>query len=179
MTVSTPVTAPSSADVQSILDSLRRMVRGLRGAAQSSERAVGISGAQLFVLEELARAPAASLNELAGRTLTHKSSLSVVVARLVERGLVQRTPSRDDRRSAALYLTARGRKALEKSSASPQARMITALRQLSAAEVAAFAVLFEKLNHELNFDVLEPTMLFEKDASPQQRRVEDERGGGS
>jgi DNA-binding MarR family transcriptional regulator len=163
MPLSLAVTLPSAADVAAVLDALRRTVRGLRGAAQVSEKTLGVSGAQHFVLEELARAPAMSLTDLSARTLTHKSSLSVVVARLVDRGFVRRVPSRDDRRSAALYLTPAGSRALHRAPPSLQARLIAALGRLSAAEVAAFSVLFEKLNHELEFDLLEPTMLFEKD----------------
>lgn len=165
---------PSAEDIASILDSLRRTVRGFRGAARAAEERLGISGAQHFVLEELARAPAGSLNELSDRTLTHKSSLSVVVARLVERGFVRRAPSKQDRRVSALYLTAAGRRALGGAPPSGQARMIEALRRLLPAEVAAFAVLFERVTRELGFGSLEPTMLFEKDAPPRRgRRVDD------
>jgi DNA-binding MarR family transcriptional regulator len=156
---------PAAADIAAVLDSLRRTVRGFRGIAQTVEQTLGVSGAQHFVLEELAREPAASLNELSERTLTHKSSLSVVITRLVDRGYVRRVPSRDDRRSAALYITARGRQALKRSPPSGQALMIRALRGMSGAEVAAFAVLFEKVTRELGFGALEPTMLFEKDPS--------------
>src|ERR671938_1731164 len=68
------------------LDAIRRLVRGLRLAARASEREAGLSAAQLFVLQQLAESPAESINELAARTLTHQSSVSVVVRRLVERG---------------------------------------------------------------------------------------------
>lgn len=161
--------------IASILDSLRRTIRGFRALAQRAEATMRLSGAQHFVLEHLAQGPVATLNELATRTLTHKSSLSVVVARLVERGYVVRTASRHDRRRAGFALTAAGRRALRRAPASAQQRMISALGRLGAGDAASFARLFARVNRELGFDVLAPTMIFEKDPragrSPRGRRT--------
>jgi DNA-binding MarR family transcriptional regulator len=60
--------------------SLRKIVRFLRLADRAAEAAVGLSAAQLFVLQTLASQPAASLAEVADRTLTDQSSVSTVVA---------------------------------------------------------------------------------------------------
>ena len=86
-------------DSQRILDSIRRLVRMLRVSDRQAQAELGVSGAQLFVLTELGKTPALSLNELAARTLTDQSSVSVVVTRLVDAGLVTR--DRDDARCAA------------------------------------------------------------------------------
>lgn len=151
------------AAIASILDSLRRTIRGFRAASQRAERSLRISGAQHFVLERLAAGPAASLNDLAARTLTHKSSLSVVVASLVERGYVRRRPSPVDRRSAGFALTARGRALLRRAPPSAKARMIAALRALDPRETATLATLFEQATRALGFGTLPPTMIFENE----------------
>jgi len=57
----------NSSDAQVALDSLRRIVRSLREAARLAERRFGLSGAQLFVLHEVAKTPEISLKELAER----------------------------------------------------------------------------------------------------------------
>ena len=62
------------------------------------------------MLQQLAAAPAKSVNELADRTYTHQSSVSVVVRRLVEQGLVARRRASDDGRRRELSLTAAGRR---------------------------------------------------------------------
>ncbi|HEX3158563.1 MAG TPA: MarR family transcriptional regulator, partial [Gemmatimonadaceae bacterium] len=90
------------------MTALRRLVRTLRLSASAIERDIGVSGAQLFVLRQLQQRPAASLNELAERTLTHQSSVSTVVRRLAERGLVARSPAADDARRLEIALTAQG-----------------------------------------------------------------------
>src|SRR5688572_30259953 len=46
-----------------VLEALRRIIRTLRVSAGEAERRTGVSTAQLFVLQQLAQAPAASLNE--------------------------------------------------------------------------------------------------------------------
>jgi len=144
-----------------VLNSLRRVVRAFRAWAQAVEETLAISGAQHFVLEQLAHAPAASLNDLAARTHTHKSSVSVVVARLVERGFVRRTASPADRRLVALSLTAAGRRALSRVPFSAQSRLVAALERLPPRHLAAFATDFERFTRELGIHEMEPTLMFE------------------
>jgi MarR family transcriptional regulator, lower aerobic nicotinate degradation pathway regulator len=110
-----------------VLDSVRRIVRALRESSRAAERSVGLGGAQLFVLQRLAGAPALSINELADRTLTHQSSVSVVVSRLVQAGLVARTRATTDGRRAQISLTAAGRAVLSRAPAAAQDRLIGAL----------------------------------------------------
>jgi len=154
----------TSVQIVSVVNSLRRVVRALRAMAQVAEDVLGISGAQHFVLQRLAEAPALSLNDLAARTMTHKSSVSVVVKHLVERGYVLRQRSSADRRGIVLTLTPAGRRAVGRAPQSAQTRMIAALRRFPRRELAAFAGLFERFTVELGVGSLEPTMLFEEQA---------------
>ena len=48
-------------DSQRILDSIRRLVRLLRLSDRVAQRELGLSAAQLFVLQELGKTPALSL----------------------------------------------------------------------------------------------------------------------
>ena len=81
----------ASADARAVLDAIRRIVRLLRQSARAAERRTGMSAAQLFVLQQLRSAGGAlTPGELAERTLTHQSSVSVVARRLVDGGLVKR-----------------------------------------------------------------------------------------
>src|ERR1700738_5221070 len=84
------------------LNSVRRMVRGLRSAAEAVERELKISGAQLFVLKELADVPDQSVKDLAAVTMTTHSTVSQVVGQLIAKGLVTRTSDASDRRRAVL-----------------------------------------------------------------------------
>jgi len=123
-----------------------------------------VSGAQLFVLQKLAEEPELSVNGLAQRTLTSKSSVSVVVARLVERGLVKRRPSPSDGRSVILALTAAGRSVVDRGPESPQGRILSALSRLLRGDLATFARVFDAFVAELGVKTMEPRMLFENAA---------------
>src|SRR4051812_17880436 len=103
-------------DTRSVLDSIRRIVRALRVSSRAAEKQVGLSGAQLFVLQKLAEGERPlSINELAERTLTHQSSVSVVVQRLVAKRLVVVARAPSDRRRTELTLSAAGRRVIANS----------------------------------------------------------------
>jgi DNA-binding MarR family transcriptional regulator len=111
------------------MDNLRRIVRAISASARSvSSR--GLSGAQLFVLRQIAAAPSLSLRELADRTLTGQSTVSEVVTRLVDRGLVTRSASTSDGRRAELTLTASGHQAIADTAPTAQERLAAALAEM-------------------------------------------------
>lgn len=109
------------------LNALRQIVQALHVASRASERAVGMSTAQLFVLQQIAQAGTCSVGELAALTLTHPSSVSVVVSRLVAQGLVERRDAAEDRRRAELTCTGEGRARLAVAPPQVQDRLIAAL----------------------------------------------------
>jgi DNA-binding MarR family transcriptional regulator len=69
-----------------------------------------LSLAEADVLTTIARAPEGQLNcsEIAEKTLITKSGITKILDRLEARSLVKRVPSRDDRRSISIQLTAKG-----------------------------------------------------------------------
>ncbi|HEX2573043.1 MAG TPA: MarR family winged helix-turn-helix transcriptional regulator [Polyangia bacterium] len=153
-----------SSDAQSVLDAFRRIVRQLRLSARDAEKTVKLSGAQLFVLERLAEAPASSIAELATRTLTDPSSVSVVVQRLVARGLVSRRRASKDARRAELTITAAGRRRLARAPEPVQARLVEALLRLPERELRSLARGLTTLIQEMGAEGEAPTMFFEEEA---------------
>lgn len=149
------------ADSQRVLDAVRRLVRHLRVADRAAQSA-GLSSAQLFVLSELGKTPAISLGELAERTRTDQSSVSVVVTRLVDAGLVQRDRAGEDARRLELSLTRAGRAALQKAPAVMQERILQAVELLPAAEQKRFADTFTRLLDDIGAEG-KPPMLFEEE----------------
>lgn len=150
-------------EVTGILDDLRRIVRVLRESSRATERELGVSGAQLFVLKALSGARAVSLNELAARTCTHQSTVSVVVKKLVERGLVSRATSELDARRVELALTRRGRALLARSPLAAQDRLIEGLERLPGEERQGLATALRHLVEAMQLADEQPTMFFEDD----------------
>jgi MarR family transcriptional regulator, lower aerobic nicotinate degradation pathway regulator len=113
--------------VKVVVDSFRRIVRALHQSHRLAEQRWQLSAAQLLVLQRLSEAPTLSVNELADRTFTHQSTVSVVVTRLVDRGLVRRSRADDDGRRVEIALTASGRRLLRRAMSSALTQLIDAL----------------------------------------------------
>ena len=156
-----PHTSSGDGDVRAVLDGVRRIVQSLRESSRWAEKHVGMSGAQLFVLQKLEEAPAQSLNALAARTHTHQSSVSTIVARLVERGLVTRTRSSQDGRTIELDLSGRGRRLAARAPDAAQERLIRAVRQLPSARRRALASTLSALGQAMDSADRQPPMFFE------------------
>jgi len=158
--------AGQRAQVRAALDALRRIVQAIRLSAARAERHMGLSGAQLFVLQQLADLPAQSLNELAQRTRTHQSSVSAVVTRLVGRGLVSRRRADDDGRRLVLELTPAGRELLTGAPETAQSRLIAALGRLPRPGLAALVASLEGLMTALGMEAEPASLFFESPQDP-------------
>lgn len=127
---------------------------------------MGLSGAQLFVLQCLARSSPCSVNDLAERTATDQSSVSVVVSRLVSAGHVLRAPCKHDRRRLELSLTASGRAIVQRAPEAAQERLLGALGELSKAELAALRRLLAKVVEGAEAAGVAPSLFFEEGPAP-------------
>lgn len=143
------------------MNAIRSIVRALRLNTRSIEGKLGISLAQLFVLQQLVDKPAESLNELAERTATHQSSVSVVVRRLVDRGLVTRVASTSDRRRVHIALTAAGDSLLRGAPPTVQSDLMHGMSRMRADQRAMLAELLELWVLASGIDLAAPPMMFE------------------
>src|SRR6476469_5613584 len=146
-------------DIARSMDAIRAGVRALRINTRSIELEIGISLAQLFVLQQVAQRPATSLNDLAERTATHQSSVSVVVRRLVDRGLVTRRSDATDKRRVQIELTPAGEKLLEGAPETIQTRLMLALEQFSSSERKQLAALLGKWLDAAGINYTSPPMM--------------------
>lgn len=74
----------------------------------------GVSQTQCFLIVEIGRKPGISVKELAEILRTDKSAISRSVEELVQKGFVERTPSKEDRRFVELRLLQKGQERFEK-----------------------------------------------------------------
>ena len=144
------------------LNALRRMVRGLRSAAEAVERELNVSAAQLFVLRELAQVPDQSVKDLAAVTMTTHSTVSQVVSQLLAKGLVTRTRDEGDGRRAVLRLTRQGAALVKRSPRVIQADLIKGFGTLRAPDRLALANGLERWLDASGLGGVPSSMLFEK-----------------
>lgn len=152
------------AETTEVLDGLRRVLQALREGARAAESKLEISGAQLFVLQVVGSSSGLSLNELAAHTRTHQSSVSVVVTRLVDAGLLKRARAKDDARRMVLSLTPRSRKLLDKAPGAPQHRLIAAIDALPKSQRVVLARALRTISDAMELPAETPEMFFEAPA---------------
>jgi DNA-binding MarR family transcriptional regulator len=154
-----------SEEVGRALVAIRRLVRTLRTTAVSVERATGLSTAQTFVLQLLLEAPAESMNDLAARTSTDQSSVSVVVTRLEAKGLVARLDSATDARRTQVVITEAGTALMQRKPPTVQERLTQALAFMKPHSLGHLATELNNLVALLGADEEPATLIFEDDAS--------------
>lgn len=108
MQAQAPDTAPEAPQVAA-LKKLRVVIRAATRHSAWVEKQCGVSGAQLWILQELKEAPGLRLGEVAARLTIHQTTTSNLVDALVKRGLVQRARADHDQRVVQLTLSAEGR----------------------------------------------------------------------
>jgi DNA-binding MarR family transcriptional regulator len=169
--------SPSSpTDVRLALNAFRAIVQALRTSSRDVERRLGLTSAQLFALQQLAAAPGASINDLATRTFTHQSSVSVVVQRLAEKRLVAKVAARDDRRRVTLTLTEAGRAILRRSPQPVQERLIAGIGALGARERRVLATALGGVARAMGAATGRPPMLFEEGGQSPRRGTSTRKG---
>src|SRR3954467_14112302 len=154
-------TITRGSETRVILDGVRRIVRTLHESSRAAERSLGLSGAQLFVLQTLADSPGLSLNALAAETHTHQSSVSTVVSRLVERGLVLRSAAAGEARGRGGGGSAAGRRLAGRAPDAAQARLIEAIERLPAARRRVLARSLLELTSMMELTGGAPVMFFD------------------
>jgi DNA-binding MarR family transcriptional regulator len=152
---------PHDDEVAQVFNSLRRLVHSLHNASRETERRLGVTGAQLFVLTQLRATPALSINALAEHTMTHQSTVSVVVRRLVRRKLVKKARAADDARRVELTLTPAGSALLRRAPESMQVQLARAIEAFDPADRHGLAVGLQQLVRALGADASETPMFFE------------------
>jgi DNA-binding MarR family transcriptional regulator len=146
------------------MDSFRRIVQSLR----SSHRAAAyhnLTGAQLFVMHALhAAGHPLSVGELAAFTRTDPSTVSVVVGRLVRKGLVQSIRSAADSRRAELSLTKKGEALQKKVPVTvAQERLLDALEDLSDHDAATLEQILGRIVEVMGESDQPAPMMFDGD----------------
>jgi DNA-binding MarR family transcriptional regulator len=91
------------------LRALWALDHALQKASKRVESALGVTGPQRMVIRIVGRFPGISAGQLARVLHLHPSTLTGILRRLKQRGLLARWPDPRDERRALLGLTARGR----------------------------------------------------------------------
>src|SRR5687767_1519070 len=103
------------------LANVRRIVHAIHAQSTAIESTAGVTGAQLWVLRELARAEQGvlTLSEIAQKLALHRANAGRLVERLADKRLVKRETPAHDRRVVLVRLTKAGEARLRRPVAGP------------------------------------------------------------
>src|SRR3989338_1987348 len=95
-----------------VLKKFRIIYGSVRQHFREIEQTCGVTGAQLWILQEVANTPQIGVSELAERMSIHQSTASQLVEKLVVRGLINKERSKEDQRRVGLRVTEEASKLL-------------------------------------------------------------------
>ncbi|MEK4222465.1 MarR family transcriptional regulator [Bacillus sp. FSL W8-0116] len=110
----------------------------------------GITGPQYHIMKMLKREGPARATQLADMMNVKPSAITVIIDRLIERGLVERCHSDTDRRVVMMQLTKAGEELVETVSVSFSQLMGTFFSHFSNAELMTFYQLYKKLDQVID-----------------------------
>ena len=90
------------------LQNMRVVMRAAQRHSAQIEKQCGVSGAQLWVMQELLERPGLRMGELAGTMSIHQTTASNLVDALVKKAYVRKARDQPDQRVVTLTLTAEG-----------------------------------------------------------------------
>ena len=120
----------------SVLQRFRVLIRTAQRHSQWIERQSGVTGAQLWALQELQDQPGLRVGELAKRMALHQSTASNMIDGLESGNLVRKERTNTDQRVVRLYLTQAGTELLTRAPSPARGVLTEALRLLPVEELS-------------------------------------------
>lgn len=113
------------------------------------EQTCGVTGSQLWIMQEISATAGIGISELAEKLAIHQSTCSLLVDKLVVRKLVIKERNKLDRRRVGLRLTIDAIKLLKKSPGPAEGILPEALRALPAGTIRSLDSSLAKVIEQL------------------------------
>jgi DNA-binding MarR family transcriptional regulator len=133
------------ADLDLIVETIIYLQTESRRLAREQCARVGVTATQLNVLKLLEEIGELSLSELSRRIASQNSTVTGIVDRMVEAGLVERRQSEKDRRVWTIRATDRGLAVARKVSVAPWEMLHRALESLDARDKSQLVSILKKV----------------------------------
>lgn len=120
-----------------VLKKFRIIYGSIRQQFREVEQACGVTGSQLWILQEVAKTPDIGVSELASRLSIHQSTGSQLVEKLVVRGLITKERSKEDQRRVGLCVSKKALELLKKAPGPAEGILPEALQALPESALLA------------------------------------------
>ncbi|MGK5037595.1 MarR family winged helix-turn-helix transcriptional regulator [Janthinobacterium sp. LB3P118] len=118
------------------LQNMRVVMRAAQRHSAQIEKQCGVSGAQLWVMQELLEQPGLRMGELASKISIHQTTASNLVDALVKKAYVRKARDQPDQRVVTLTLTAEGQAVIAGAPQPARGLLPSALAQLDPDSLA-------------------------------------------
>ncbi len=133
-----------------VVKKLVRAYQTFEGYSSAHIRSMGLTPVQFDVIATLANQEPMTFKILGEKTLISKSSLTGVVERMLQKGLISSEFNEDDARSQKLTLTAKGQKVFEKVFPEHLSHLKIAFDRLDQNEIAEIEHALQTINSIFN-----------------------------
>jgi DNA-binding MarR family transcriptional regulator len=164
------MTSPERDSEHRVLIALRRITKAISLQSLYLQRTFGLTGTQLLLLRETARREEVSGGELAKALSLSHASVTTILDRLENRGLIVRTRSTTDRRRFIVDLTVEGHKILNNAPPPLQSQFIGEFRRLEEWEQTLILSSLQRVATMMHAEQLEAApVLMEGEGTPTER----------
>lgn len=146
--------------IPAIVNGLRRIVRALELFSRETHRDFGLTAPQLWALKALEARGPLTIGELAAHLHVHQSSVSILLTRLEERGLVRRVRQKNDRRYVRVELTERAADLCRSAPDPAQGRLVHGLSRMPPARLRRIRQTIDDLTRAMEAEDVEATFFF-------------------
>lgn len=149
-----------NSQAKSVLKQFRIIFGTVKQHFREIEISCGISGSQLWLLNEIANRPELGVSRLAENMAIHQSTCSLLVEKLVKKQLVAKQRLSEDQRKVGLMITEAGRAILAKAPQPVDGILPQVLASLAQTELASLQtslnLVITKLDAENNALATQP-----------------------
>ena len=118
-----------------VLKHFREIYIQAKSELKDNVKKTGLSGSQLWIMQQIYNFNGISNSELAKNLTLHVSTCSILVNKLIKKGLVEKTRSSTDERRFVLTITSKGKQLMAKAPKSPEGAIPSTLKKLNIEEL--------------------------------------------
>lgn len=97
---------------EELLTSIRKVIRAIDLHSKQLNKSSGLTGPQLLIMQEIARVKGVTASQVAKQINLSAATVTNILDRLENKGLIERVRSSQDKRRVSLFLSDKGRNSL-------------------------------------------------------------------
>ena len=118
-----------------VLKHFREIYIQAKSELKDNVKKTGLSGSQLWIMQQIYNFNGISNSELAKNLTLHVSTCSILVNKLIKKGLVEKARGTTDERKIVLTITSKGKQLMAKAPKSPEGAIPSTLKKLNIEEL--------------------------------------------